>query len=126
MTQTVTPDSVLFRRLRRERHSFVLLALLLFSLQWIVPVAATASGSVEICYGNGEPEGGAKIHPGHCPGAAGCASLTGGGLPVAGAFSHDHPCLPVSGKPECPSSGLSGSAGLNPFDAFGRGPPPHS
>ncbi len=115
-----------FARLRRERHSFAVLAVLLFSLQWIVPVAAVASGSVDICYGNGEPEGEASIHLGHCPGAVGCASLSGPGMLVLGAVSYDEPGPRVSGQPLRPYAESFGSAGLNPFDAFGRGPPAHS
>lgn len=116
----------MFARLRRERHCFAVLAVLLFSLQWVVPVAAATSGSVDICYGNGEPESGTNIHLGHCPGAVGCASLSGAGLLVPGTVSYDEPGPVVSGLLEHPHGQSFGSAGLNPFDAFGRGPPCHS
>lgn len=114
--------------LRRERHALFLLAALLFAAQWVVPVAFAGPLDSGICFGDPDHEG-PKPHdePGCCPCVTGCGKTgSSRSLPaITGGFPEVPPrSLAATAVAELAT--LSRPSGINPFDAFGRGPPARS
>lgn len=123
---TAHGNRTLLSALRRERHALVLLAALLFSMQWMLPVAFAGTVDSNICFGDGNEDRG-HDHVGHCPcltschaGIAGYKLLSSRGGPVLSDPTGAASPLLLPDRTHLPPAGLS------PHDASGRGPPAFS
>jgi hypothetical protein len=123
---TAYGNRTLLSALRRERHALVLLAALLFSMQWMLPVAFAGTVDSDICFGDGNEDRG-HDHSTSCPCLASCHTgftaskllASRNGTVLSDPIGAANPLI-------LPDRAHLPPAGLNPHDASGRGPPAFS